>query len=195
MLHWLLIWFDFIQVLSWDCQQPPSIKFNSLFHFTQSNTIFTLYQVIYIINKLYRRSCCFHLYCSWLSFSIICMFCGNREGISNLPCSILDACPTPGVHVGMNVGPAWCEKFQRGSFQFNLKKHFRKTARRLTHLLSSFEASCLTTIFTSVCVGDLSSSWSLTNPWRMSRKLLLHCYKLSTWLLLLRKNRSPWIHN
>ena len=59
------------------------VQFNSLFHFTQSNTIFTVHQVIYIINKLYRRSYCFQLHYSWFLFSIICMFCGNREGISD----------------------------------------------------------------------------------------------------------------
>ena len=39
----------------------PTIQFNSLFHFTQSNTIYTDFQVIYGINKLYKMSCCFHL--------------------------------------------------------------------------------------------------------------------------------------
>ena len=38
------------------------IQFNALFHFTQSNTIFTDYQAIYAINKLYRRSYCFQLH-------------------------------------------------------------------------------------------------------------------------------------
>ena len=33
--------------------------------------------------------CKFHLYYSWLSFSIICIFHGNREGITDLPCSTL----------------------------------------------------------------------------------------------------------
>ena len=30
------------------------IQFNSLFHFTQGNTILTVYQIIYINNKFYK---------------------------------------------------------------------------------------------------------------------------------------------
>ena len=29
------------------------IQFNSLFHFTQSNTMYTAFQIIYVLNKLY----------------------------------------------------------------------------------------------------------------------------------------------
>ena len=36
------------------------IQFNFLFHFTQSNTIYTDFHVIYSINKLYKMSSCFH---------------------------------------------------------------------------------------------------------------------------------------
>ena len=41
-----------------------SIQFNSSFHFTQSNTIFLLSIKFSVFNKLYRKSCCFHLYYS-----------------------------------------------------------------------------------------------------------------------------------
>ena len=69
---------------------PADCIYNSiqfLFHFTQSNTILTVYQDIYINNKFYHNLKVFGYL--QFSFSLICMFHGNREGISNFPCSTL----------------------------------------------------------------------------------------------------------
>ena len=66
-----------------------TIQFNPLFHITQSNTILTVYRLSFIIDSFYRQSCSFQLNYSRFSFSLICMFQGNREGISDLPCSTL----------------------------------------------------------------------------------------------------------
>ena len=44
------------------------IFYNSLFHFTQSSKIYTDFQMIYVINKLYVQSVCFQSYYSWYQF-------------------------------------------------------------------------------------------------------------------------------
>ena len=61
-------------------------QFNSILYLIPHRAIqlFTVFQDIHIINMLYRLSYCFQLHYSQFSFSIICMFCGNREGISIL---------------------------------------------------------------------------------------------------------------
>ena len=41
-------------------EYTATIQFNSLFHFTQANTIYTDFHVIHRINKLYKISCCIH---------------------------------------------------------------------------------------------------------------------------------------
>ena len=62
-----------------------SIQFNSVVQFTQ---FFTVYQVIYVINYFTENKFVF-IKLFMLAFSLICMSCGNREGISSLPCSTL----------------------------------------------------------------------------------------------------------
>ena len=65
-----------------------SIQFNSLFQFTQSNTICTVFQIIYVIIILHKNKYVF-IWLFMMLFMLICMSCGTREGISGLPCSTL----------------------------------------------------------------------------------------------------------
>ena len=71
--------------------QKQVIQFNSLFHFTQSNTILYCLRIIYVINKLFIQSGCFQLIFHDIGF-ISCMSCRNTEGISCQPCSTLYEC-------------------------------------------------------------------------------------------------------
>ena len=50
-----------------------NIQFNSLFHFTQSNTTCTVFQIIYVINKLYIESGCFQLFIHDIGFGLVDM--------------------------------------------------------------------------------------------------------------------------
>ena len=69
--------------------QFNSIQFNSLIHFTQGNTNYTVFQFIYIINKLYMQFVMFSFILFMISFTTLCVSCENREGISYQPCSTL----------------------------------------------------------------------------------------------------------
>ena len=81
------------------CHLNRRKNFNSIQLFISFHTaiqFYTDYQVIYGINKLYKMSSCFHYNEISLIIhdiiSIICMSCGNREGISGLFCSTLKKC-------------------------------------------------------------------------------------------------------
>ena len=66
-----------------------SIQFNSLFQFTQSDTILYClsdYLCHMLFNKINKYV---FIQLFMIVFSVICMSCGNREGISVLPCSTL----------------------------------------------------------------------------------------------------------
>ena len=66
-----------------------SIQCDSLFHFTQRDTMYNVFQAVYIINKLYIQSGLLSFILFMMYFLLICMSCGNREGISYQPCSSL----------------------------------------------------------------------------------------------------------
>ena len=54
-----------VQMSQFKCHSSDvTVQFNYLFHFTQSNAMFTVFQIIYVINKLYIQSVCIQLYYS-----------------------------------------------------------------------------------------------------------------------------------
>ena len=63
-------------------REYSSIQFNSLLQLQ----LFTVFHVIYVIGILERINY-FFIKLFMIAFSLICMSCGNREGISGMPCS------------------------------------------------------------------------------------------------------------
>ena len=79
------------QVQSRFIWQFYTIQFNSLFHFTQVNANFTVYNVTFIINKLFTYSVFIVTSYSWLIlFATLCMSLENSEGFTYQPCSTLE---------------------------------------------------------------------------------------------------------